>query len=110
MKSRQLLLAFATLVFCVNMGDNTSINSEKAPSTVCNGILTDAQGNETKVTDITISGIFEKIPFYKKPADTTVNPSNNDVTQIDLMKNGVVKVQEIKLKDGTPKKYGGREF
>lgn len=83
MKRGKVLLASLAFIFCVNFSTQQSEESKVKPTVNFYGTIRDTSGAEYNVDNITISGLYKRIPVYAVPAKATDNPQDNK-TLIDL--------------------------
>ena len=80
----RLSLALAGFMVLGNFStQDNSIAGREKPHINFYGTLVDTEGQQYNVENITISGIYKQIPFYKKPADKSINPTIH-ITRIDF--------------------------
>ncbi len=78
-----LSIALSALIFCAHFSQNSSVEGKEKPKINFYGELYDTTGRQYHVENITISGMYRQIPFYKKPRKATMSPDSN-TTRIDL--------------------------
>lgn len=78
-----LSIAISALVCCAHFSQNSSVDGQEKPKINFYGELYDQTGRQYNVENITISGMYRQIPFYKKPRKTSMSPETN-TTRIDL--------------------------
>ena len=83
-KILQLALCILSLFMLANYSsEDSELGPKKKQRVNFYGKLIDSQGQEIKVDNISISGIYKQIQFYIKPESPDVNPDVN-ITKIDL--------------------------
>lgn len=100
------LLWAASILLCANFSSETSTTGRQKNKINFCGTLTDSQGNTINIENISISGMWERIPVYQKPKSPDVKPDIN-TTRIDLQE-----VAQIKLPSPEPiiSKFKNREY
>ncbi len=76
------MYVLSSLLLAQFSSQQSSTGHEK-PNVNFFGELKDQSGNTYNVENITISGLYKQVPFYKVPPRPTMNPDTN-TTRIDL--------------------------
>lgn len=83
-KSLHGALCFMLLFFLAQFSSQRSTVGQEKPKVNFFGTLIDQSSNKYEVENITISGLYKQIPFYKlPPTGKAINPETN-ITRFDL--------------------------
>lgn len=75
------ILSYCILIACINWASQQS--EKERPPVNFEGELLDAANETFTVENITIGGLYKKIPFYKEHEQSSINPESN-TTFLDL--------------------------
>jgi hypothetical protein len=86
---KRLLLGCCAILICAQFSNQKSTSAREKPATNVFGTLVDTSGHQTKLENISVNGLVDRIPVYKMPpkkADGTYNSPENNKLLLDLRK------------------------
>lgn len=103
-----LMVCVCALVLLTQFSSQQSTQGREKPKLNIYGSIKDQNENNYDVQYITISGLYEQIPFYAVPKKMTIRPDTN-ITYLDL--NEIDSIKVITENDNPKiKKFNGREY
>ncbi len=87
----RITMSIIALGLAAQFSQQQSGEGKDKPKINFSGTLVDQTGHSYQVENITLSGMYRSIPFYKKPRKASTSPETN-TTRIDLKETSEIRV------------------